>query len=340
MSRYHFCTMGALSDWFNMADLGRLRQWLAALCSAILITQLMWANQIIHVQSSFYLPAKLTWLSHVLGGILFGFGMVLASGCGSKALIRLGAGSLKALVVLMVMGLMAYVTMRGLLAIPRIYFIESQVMELGVGQDIPRLIFGIDINPGQRLLTAGVCCLLLVSVIASTKKRTQAVTGQLLSGFAVGAVIAGMWFVSASLGYVEEDPNTLTEGFIATNSKGPESFSFVAPVAYTIDYLMMFSDRSKTLSIGIVSVLGMALGALIESLLSGRFRLEGFAGVEDTWMHLLGASLMGIGGVTAFGCTVGQGLSAASLLALSAMISLPSMAAGAWLAMKWQISRI
>ncbi|MGA1348823.1 MAG: YeeE/YedE thiosulfate transporter family protein, partial [Burkholderiaceae bacterium] len=123
MNRYHFCTMGALSDWFNMSDFGRLRQWLAALLSAILLTQIMWAHQHIHIEASFYLTPKLTWLSHLVGGILFGFGMVLASGCGSKALIRLGSGSLKALVVVIVMGLAAYITMRGLLAIPRVSLI-------------------------------------------------------------------------------------------------------------------------------------------------------------------------------------------------------------------------
>lgn len=340
MSRYHFCTMGAFSDWFNMSDLGRLRQWLAALVSAVLLTQIMWAYQTIHVETSFYLSSKLTWLSHLLGGLLFGFGMVLASGCGSKALIRLGGGSLKALVVVLVMGLSAYITMRGLLAMPRIQFLESQFVELGVGQDLPRLIFGQDTEPWQRIVSACGLCLLLLTMIATTSKQAQEESGRLLSGFAVGALIAAMWFVSASLGYVEEDPNTLKEGFIATNSKGPESFSFVAPIAYAIDYLMLFSDRSKTLSIGIVSVFGMVLGAFLESVFSGRFRLEGFAGVEDTGMHLLGATLMGVGGVAAFGCTVGQGLSAASLLAFSAAISIPAITAGAWLAMKWQFSRL
>jgi uncharacterized membrane protein YedE/YeeE len=340
MSRSHFCTMGALSDWFNMSDFGRLRQWLAALVSAILITQIIWAIQSIHVETSFYLTPKLTWLSHLIGGLLFGFGMVLGSGCGSKTLIRLGHGSLKALVVVLVMGLAAYITMRGLLAMPRVSWIESQVIELSVAQDLPRLIFGNNATPWQRILSACGVCALLLGLMALMGKSSANNRLQVFSGLWVGGLIAAMWFVSASLGYLEEDPNTLKEGFIATNSKGPESFSFVAPIAYTIDYLMLFSDRSKTLSIGIVSVFGMVVGAFIDALLSRRFRLEGFTGLEDTGMHLLGAVLMGVGGVTAFGCTVGQGLSAASLLALSAAISLPAIALGAWLAMKWQISRL
>jgi uncharacterized membrane protein YedE/YeeE len=340
MSRSHFCTMGALSDWFNMSDFGRLRQWLAALVGAILLTQIIWASEIIHVETSFYLTSKLTWLSHLFGGLLFGFGMVLASGCGSKTLIRLGHGSLKALVVVLVMGLAAYVTMRGLLAMPRVTWIESQVIELSSAQDLPRLIFGMDAMPWQRMLSACGVSGLLLGLMALLGRSSVKGGAQVLSGLMIGGLIAAMWFVSASLGYLEEDPNTLKEGFLATNSRGPESFSFVAPMAYTIDYLILFSDRSKTLSIGIVSVFGMIIGAFIDALISRRFRLEGFTGLEDTAMHLLGALLMGVGGVTAFGCTVGQGLSAASLLALSAAISLPAIAAGAWLAMKWQMSRL
>ncbi|NBS80690.1 MAG: hypothetical protein EBS62_02320 [Betaproteobacteria bacterium] len=273
MNRYHFCTMGALSDWFNMSDFGRMRQWLAALLSAILLTQIMWAHQHIHVEASFYLTPKLTWLSHLVGGILFGFGMVLASGCGSRALIRLGSGSLKALVVVIVMGLAAYITMRGLLAIPRVSLMETQVIELGVAQDLPRLIFGSKAGPWERVLIACGVCGLLIGLITFLARPSDQSKSQLLSGLLIGAMIAAMWFVSASLGYVDEDPNTLKEGFVATNS-------------------------------------------------------------------LIGATLMGVGGVTAFGCTVGQGLSAASLLAVGAAISLPAIALGAWLAMKWQISRI
>ena len=340
MNRYHFCTMGALSDWFNMSDFGRMRQWLAALLSAILLTQIMWAHQHIHVEASFYLTPKLTWLSHLVGGILFGFGMVLASGCGSRALIRLGSGSLKALVVVIVMGLAAYITMRGLLAIPRVSLVETQVIELGVAQDLPRLIFGSKAGPWERVLIACGVCGLLIGLITFLARPSDQSKSQLLSGLLIGAMIAAMWFVSASLGYVDEDPNTLKEGFVATNSRGPESFSFVAPIAYTIDYLILFSDKSKTLTLGIVSVFGMVLGAFLDSIFSGRFRLEGFAGLEDPRMHLIGATLMGVGGVTAFGCTVGQGLSAASLLAVGAAISLPAIALGAWLAMKWQFSRM
>jgi hypothetical protein len=161
-----------------------------------------------------------------------------------------------------------------------------------------------------------------------------------LSGTLVGLTIPALWYVSASLGYVEEHPETLQEAFLATNSRGPESFSFVAPMAYALDYLILHSDRSKTLTIGIVSVLGVVFGATLDARTSGRFRFEGFQGTEDTALHLLGGMLMGIGGVFAFGCTIGQGLSAVSLLALSAFITVPAIIAGAWLAMRWQLRRI
>jgi uncharacterized membrane protein YedE/YeeE len=146
--------------------------------------------------------------------------------------------------------------------------------------------------------------------------------------------------VSGRLGFVAEDPNTLQEAFIATNSQRMESLSFVAPVAYTIDWLLFFSDKSKGLTIGIVSTAGVVLGSMAVALATRSFRWEGFANAEDTANHLVGALLMGVGGVTALGCTVGQGLSGVSTLALGSFIALAAIVAGAVLALRYQGWRV
>jgi len=338
MHRVRFCTMGAISDWINLGDFNRMRQWLVAMATAIVCTQILWAGDLIHVETSFYLVPVLRWLSYLLGGLLFGFGMVLASGCGSKTLIRMGAGSLKALVVFLVMGISAYLTLRGILATARVQWLEPVAVPLGSAQDLPRVLLGEDLSAAGRIAAALCVAGLLLLIALWGIARAQ--LAEALSGTLVGVMVPALWFVSASLGYVEEHPDTLEEAFLATNSRGPESFSFVAPMAYTLDYLILHSDRSKTLTIGIVSVLGVVLGAMLDARRSGQFRIEGFQGTEDTSMHLLGAVLMGVGGVIAFGCTIGQGLSAVSLLALSAFITLPAIVAGAWLAMRWQFGRL
>ncbi len=129
-----------------------------------------------------------------------------------------------------------------------------------------------------------------------------------MAGLGIGAVIVGVWWVSGRLGHLAEHPLTLEEAFLATNSRRMESLSFVAPVAYTMDWLILFSDTSRVLTLGIVSLFGVVLGSGAVALASGSFRWEGFRDTEDTANHLVGAALMGIGGVTAMGCTIGPGL--------------------------------
>jgi len=153
-------------------------------------------------------------------------------------------------------------------------------------------------------------------------------------------VIVGVWYVSGRLGHVAEDPNTLQEAFVATNSQRMESLSFVAPVAYTLDWLMFFSDKSKALTLGIVSVVGVVVGSAAYALASNSFRWEGFRNAEDTGNHLIGALLMGVGGVTALGCTVGQGLSGMSTLSLTSFVAVAAIIAGAVAALRWQIWRV
>ena len=148
-----------------------------------------------------------------------------------------------------------------------------------------------------------------------------------------------MWWVSGRFGYVSEDPNTLQEAFVATNSQRMESLSFVAPVAYTLDWLMFFSDKAKLLTIGIVSVAGVVVGSAAHALLAKSFRWEGFRDAGDTASHLVGALLMGVGGVTALGCTIGQGLSGMSTLSLGSFVAVAAIIGGAVAALRFQVWR-
>ena len=165
-------------------------------------------------------------------------------------------------------------------------------------------------------------------------------TEVLLAGLGVGAVIVGVWWVSGRLGHLPEHPVTLEESFLATNSRRMESLSFVAPLAYTLDWLILFSDATRVLTLGIVTTVGVVLGSAVVALASGTFRWEGFAGTEDTANHLVGALLMGVGGVTALGCTVGQGLSGVTTLALGSFIALAGILAGGVLGVRYQAWRV
>ena len=344
MQRTHFCTLGAVADWVNMGDLTRMRMWLFAIAVAIIGTGFLTANGVIDSTRSLYTGPKLLWLSNLTGGLCFGVGMVLASGCGSKTLVRIGGGSLKSLVVLLVMGITAYMTLRGVLSIGRTQWLDPVMIDLGSGQDLPRWLMqrvpqggSIDLSRMQGGLSVVIgLALILFCVFDRHFRRAE----PLMGGLGVGLCVVAGWFISGHLGYLAENPLTLEESFIGTNSGRIESFSFVAPTAYALELLMLWSDSTRVMTIGITSVIGMIIGSAIVSLANGGFRWEAFRGVDDMTSHLVGGALMGFGGVTAVGCTVGQGLSGLSTLALGSMLAFGAVVAGGWLGIQWQMWRL
>jgi len=338
--RTHFCTMGALSDIVNMSDWTRMRMWVLAIAVAVLGFNTMVGLGWVEAGKSIYGGPRLPWLSALVGGALFGFGMVLASGCGSKSLVRVGGGNLKSLVVVIVLGLSGFATMRGITAVLRVQTVDRAALELPAGQDLPSML-GAAVGVGTPMLAPwigmAVATVLMLWVLRRPEGRSRDVW---LGGLGVGAVIVGLWWVSGQLGHLAEDPNTLEERFLATNSRRMEALSMVAPVGYALDWLLFFSDKSKTLTMGIVSVGGVVLGSAAVALATRSFRWEGFANVEDTGNHLVGATLMGVGGVTALGCTIGQGLSGISTLSLGSMLALLGIVGGSLAALRYQLWRL
>jgi uncharacterized membrane protein YedE/YeeE len=338
--RTHFCTMGAVADVVNMGDWARARMWGLAMAIAILGFNAMVAAGWLEARNSIYAAPRLLWASCLAGGLMFGFGMVLASGCGSKNLVRLGGGSLKALVVLLVLGLSALVTLRGLTAVLRVNTVDALFLELAQGQDLPSVLsalLGTSVRRLAGLLGAVLAFALLIWVFYRREGRSAEVV---LGGVGIGGVIVAVWWVSGRLGFVPEDPSTLEPAFLGTNSHRMESFSLVSPVGYLLDWLMFFSDKSKVLTLGIVSVLGIPVGACLDSLFQRSFRWESFGGIEDLANHLVGAALMGVGGVVALGCTIGQGLSGISTLSIGSLLTVIMIIAGAVLALHYQSWRL
>jgi uncharacterized protein len=331
-NKTHFCTMGAVSDWVNMGDLSRMRMWLLAIAVAILGASALQLAGLIDLSKSIYTGGNFTWLSYVVGGFLFGVGMTLGSGCGSKTLIRVGAGNLKSLIVYVFLGIAAYMTLRGVLGAFRVGVLEKAVITLPAGQDLPALT-----GVSRAILAALIAGAILVFVYASRQFRSS--FDYTLGGVVTGLVVVGGWFVSGYIGHVAEDPNTLQEAFVATNSGRMESFSFVSPMAYTLDYLMLWTDKSKIITYGIASGLGVIAGSAAYALATRTFRWEGFRDAEDTANHIVGGMLMGFGGICALGCTIGQGISGFSTLALGSIITFVFIVIGAALTMKYQYWR-
>ena len=338
--RTHFCTMGAVADIFTFGDWTRMRMWVLAIGVAMVgFNAMVWAGWIDPAQS-LYGGTRFMWLSALVGGLLFGIGMVFGSGCASKTLVRIGGGNLKSLVVALVMGLAAIATLKGLPAVLRVASVDTVFVTLPAQQTLPALVEWFA-GGSSGLLSLALGLLVGGGLIAWVVSRGEGRRGEtLLAGLGIGLVIVGAWWVSGRLGFVPEDPNTLEPVFVTTNSRRMEAFSFVAPVGYGLDWLMYFSDASNRLTLGIVAVAGMIGGSALQATVSGNFRWEGFHGVQDTTDHMLGGLLMGVGGVTSLGCTIGQGISGVSTLGLTSFVALAAILGGAVLALRLQAWRI
>jgi uncharacterized membrane protein YedE/YeeE len=343
-NRANFCTMGAITDAVLVGDWRRMRMWVLAIAVAIAGATFLESTATVDLSKTIYTAAKVPWLSHIVGGLLFGFGMTLASGCGSKSLIRAGGGNLKSLIVLIMLAISAYMTLKGLFAVWRVNALDPfrfDTATLGAARsDLPSVVAalfggGALVKPGLPLAIAAIFALY---ALASADFRAS--REMIVGGVVIGAVIVGGWYVSGHIGHLAEDPRTLEEAFVATNSGKAESFSFVAPVAYTMELLMFWSDQSRIVTFGIAGVLGMLVGSGAMALATRSFRWEGFASVEDLVNHIVGGVLMGFGGVTALGCTIGQGLTGMSTLALGSIIASLSIVAGCVAALKYQYWRI
>jgi uncharacterized membrane protein YedE/YeeE len=342
-SKSNFCTMGAVSDIVNMGDWGRMRMWLLAIAIAIIGAHALQAAGLVDLSKSIYTSPNFTWLSFIVGGFLFGFGMTLGSGCGSKTLIRLGGGNLKSLVVYVFLAISAYMTLRGLFGQFRVSVLQPVAVNFEAwglrGQDLPSLLNpdGTDIKRFRLLLAGAVAAVMLLFVFKDREFRANA--NFIFGGVVVGLLIAAGWYVTGHLGY-KENPDTLEMTFFGTNTRAAESFSFVAPLAYTLELLMLWTDKSLAPTFGIMAAAGVVVGSFAHARFSGSFRWESFANVEDLANHIVGGVLMGFGGVTALGCTVGQGISGFSTLALGSILTFFAIIAGSAAAMKYQYWKI
>jgi hypothetical protein len=335
--RTHFCTMGAISDIFNIGSWTRMRMWAMAVGVAMIGYYVMvWMGWIDPTQS-IYASGKIIWLSALVGGAMFGFGMVLASGCGSKTLVRIGEGNLKSLVVFFVMGLAAYATMRGMTAMLRSGTLDLVEFRIEQGSPVPAwlsVMLGVDSAATGLILALVVGGGLVWWSLWSPKFRSAG--NNLLAGLGIGAVIVAMWWIIGHLGFVAEHPETMDPVYLGTANGRMQALSFTSPMARTLDWVINF-DSTQSLTLGVVAVAGVVLGSLIHALHSRTFQWEGFHGTQDTALHIIGGLCMGVGGVTAGGCTVGQGLSGMSTLSVISIIAVTGIMLGGVMGLRLQL---
>jgi len=356
VNKTNFCTMGAVSDWVNMGDLGRMRAWLFAIAVALVGVVGLEAAGLVNPSDAFppYRASQLLWAENLLGGLIFGIGMTLASGCGNKTLIRIGGGNIKSMVVFAIIGVIAYFMVNPfpgsdetLMSLLFIDWLRPMAVNLKSGQDLGSIIGGSQNGASVRTwlgLAIGVALLVFVFKSAEFRKSFDNVLGGLVVGLAVLAV----WYVTSSVkidldGEIYSLSKYASEwDFLADSAEGklaevrplsPQSFTFINPMGQTVGYASE-GFSSAFLTVGIMSVFGVVLGSLLWSLLSKGFRIEWFASLRDFVNHLIGAVLMGFGGVLAMGCTIGQGVTGFSTLAVGSILTFLAIVFGSALTMK------
>lgn len=321
----HFCIMGSISDWINMGSRTRFRAWMLAIGIAVSATQLMHLAGWLDVNRAIYLTPGFGWLGYVSGGFLFGVGMTLGSGCGQRTLVRVGGGNLKSLVVLIVLGLTAYMTLRGLLAPVRINLIDAAALDLSASgyrsQGIPHLIAAAT-GVGETGARWAATFLIGGGALwyAFKDAAFRASSGDVLAGVAVGAICAAAWYVTGVIGFDDFEPVPF------------EGVSFIAPVGNALNYLMTFTG--STIGFAVAVVFGVIAGSFLYAVLTGNFRVETFTGKSDMVNHLAAGVLMGFGGVLSLGCTIGQGVTGLSTLALGSLVTLASIVFGCAVTLK------
>lgn len=337
-NKTNFCTMGAVSDVVNMGDWGRMRAWLLAIAVAMIGTNALVLMGYLDLAKTIYTSPNFIWLAYLVGGLSFGVGMTLASGCANKCLVRVGGGNLKSVVVFLFLGYSALVTLKGIFGVFRVTYIQAPAVShnFGSSQALPYLLeglFGLDHRILQIAITAVLAGAILIFCFMDREFLRS--PDNILAGVVIGLIITAGWYVTGKLGYAE-NPDTLEMTFFGTNSHLAESLSFVAPTSYTMDLWAYWSDVDTVVTFGIATVFGIGIGSFVYSLLTKSFRWEGFTSPQDMFRHIIGAVLMGFGGVTAVGCTVGQGMSGVSTLSLGSFLAFLSIVVGAGVTMKIQ----
>ncbi|WJW76007.1 YeeE/YedE family protein [Thiohalobacter sp. IOR34] len=339
----NFCTMGAVSDWINMGKKGRLWAWFTAIAVALAGVLLLEGLGVASVDSTLppYRTANFAWLRYILGGVMFGIGMTLAGGCGNKTLLNIGGGNLKSLFVLGVAGLFAYLmTKTDFYAVLFHGWVSATSVNLadyGISSQAISDILGGS-RDGLLHYAIGTALVLGILVMALRDKSFRSNWNHSLGGATVGLVVLAGWYITGGpLGQAAiEAVEWLDEKPVGV---AVQSYTFINPMGESLYYLMSPGDLLR-ISFGVAALAGVILGSLLYAVSTGRFKLVWFKSRSDFINHLAGAVLMGIGGVLAMGCTIGQGISGTSTLALGSFLALGSIIFGSVLTMKLQYYRM
>lgn len=314
-----FCLTSGLRNWWTKSDGRLIRSFALALALAIAGTQALAVLGLVDLTQSIYLQPSFSAPLMLFGGMMFGYGMVAANGCPSRALVLLGSGNLRSLVVVVTVAVTAEMTLKGLIAPPRLaalHWSQTTLASISVPAFLASLGLG---DAAARAVGAGAASLALIAFAVSSTTFRQAKV-MVAGGLVIGLLIPAGWFSTGTLG---ADP---------FNPAPVASLTFVAPLSDTLQYVML--STGSTLSFGIAVVAGVLAGSFVTALATRRFALAGFSSPRHMLRSLAGASLMGVGGALDYGCSIGQGLTGLSTLAVPSILAASGILLGAAAALK------
>ena len=334
VNKTNFCTMGAVSDMVNMGDYGRFRAWLLAIAVAMLgVTALEYIGMV-ELNSTFppYRNGQLVFGENIIGGFLFGIGMTFASGCGNKTLIRIGGGNLKSVLVFIIIALIAWYMInpfpgsdKTLFSVLFYDWIRPMSADLASQQDIGAVISAENTSMARLIAGGLIGLMLLVLIFRSADFRSS--RDNILGGVVVGLVILAAWYTSSNIAVNADDTlysmsdyysewDMLAEDDAGKPERGSavaaQSFTFINPIGQSYGVVQSGFDRA----------------------------MVNFGDMKDFINHLVGATLMGFGGVLAMGCTIGQGITGVSTLAIGSILTFFSIVFGSALTMKIQYYKL
>jgi hypothetical protein len=364
VNKTNFCTMGAVSDLVNMGDTGRIRAWIFAMAVAIIGVVIIESTGIASVDGSMppYRGSNFAWLEYILGGILFGIGMTLGSGCGNKTLVRIGGGNLKSIFLFLVIAVCAYFMINPfpgtddtLYSVLFYSWTSPTTASLATQQDLGSVI-GSMIGTGAGI-TRTVLGLVLAAFLLWFVFKSEDFRGSFdnkLGGLVVGLAVLGAWYATTSMVTVSADGDemkwaqyasldnwSMMEDNAAARPRdvAPQSYTFINPIGQTLRYVVEEFNNAY-FTFGLAAVLGVIAGSFVWAMVSRGFRIEWFASSRDFVTHLVGGVLMGIGGVLALGCTIGQAVTGISTLAMGSFLAFGGIVFGAAMTMRIQYYKL
>jgi uncharacterized membrane protein YedE/YeeE len=335
-----FCVRGVIADWVQLNNRERFAGWMLAVGVGAIGLQALAATGLVDATRTLAWSPRLAWVSSIVGGLIFGYGMILADGCPQRSLVKAGSGSLRSAVVAVVAALAAVMTLRGVLAPARANLLDVWSVQLSGPQDLGNVI-----ATSASMSTGALRWVLAALVLAATlvyawRKHRNALRQTWAAGISVGLILIAALYVTGHQGFVAEHPETLEAAWLGTQSNRPEGLNFTAPLASALDLLTLWTDKATVPTFGVMLVLGVLLGSFASARLRREFKLEGFESPREFGEHVLGAVMMGFGGVTALGCSIGNGVTGLAWLSSGSMLAVAGISVGAWLALRRSRSRV